>query len=349
MGSSINNRVDPPIKIVWEFSYIGTRLGKNTYVDPLDDLEFDPTDLSTLERGHFYRVATDADEDNMYTVYSPLRCFDYETHALVRTLKSFNVIRPYTYTGSVRSRTNKIMPGHCGQFFRLNLTDLALFKEEGEKLGWTVVPGLVDLVELSAEVSTYLEDLRALAGQIGALRAKITDLRADVEPEVIDACAVGLATVSDARHKLCYQHDSNPDHVVDLPLTTQERAQVTALAQRATTTRSAVTAIDLSVLGQMLQDLRNMQATDVSSTAYLPLERELGRLRLRHPILRVVTADANGHITFDVGAGRITFDGSVYRCEGDLSELLTKRDTGRETRSASPLGRIDGIRALKKL
>jgi hypothetical protein len=163
----LNDRADPPVEIRWDPTNKLSRYSRNVYIDPTDQEEWDPDDMSPLEKGHVYWYRQDGD---LYRIHSPYRIVDKETGYVLQKLRSFWALDPAVLKSKNESARRN--PCNALRHFTLSTKDFRTFSQQGGKLGWTVEKDEVDVPVLLGNISEVADLLSSTRARLETYRVR---------------------------------------------------------------------------------------------------------------------------------------------------------------------------------
>lgn len=164
----LNERVNPPIKVVCKPTRSLNHWSENTFKDPVDDVPFFPEDLTPEELGHIYLHKVVADQ--WIQVFMPYKLMDALTGRLIQGLRSFRSCSPYL-NGSLPEKHLR-NPRSCLQHFKLKKADFVKFSNRVEHINGVLIEDVVDTDKLSEKIEELLTSKESIERQLLELRNK---------------------------------------------------------------------------------------------------------------------------------------------------------------------------------
>jgi hypothetical protein len=281
----------------------------NIYLDPEDNMAFEPKDLTPLEKGHEYRCKIL--DNSRVIVHNPYRVFDAETQHAVQTYATLQAEPPYSVSGALSAEGRKRV-GSIWHTFSLSHEEFIYFRKYAERSGWRILKGMVD-------VEAALTTMNALYNEMHAAVQTFRGYRALIGPQAV--LSTPVLEVLDALDELRVQstvlRTSRYKEFVDLVATCNEGLssvefqKLTGVISKLTTLREQMASMDFAELSKRISD-KYAHSSNSAAVVASPeeLAKELELLKSLYPVLSILSYDVPNRELV------IRIDGTVIKYAG---------------------------------
>ena len=296
-----------------------------TYLDPEDGEFFQRSTLNAVARGHIYSYQRSG---KRFLVKNEIRCFDYETAALVKNLGSFEN-GPDAQRLHPSAASNKRLKLAATNSFYLNDSDLKIFRIRVESMEGG--PGILN--SLAVDIEAYLEGLKSLRQKVKLAHEGLVNLRAAQaavdSPEAAEKATGLLMAFAAVRDDLrASQHEvwTMSERLLVQEGQEAERMQAEELLKDTTTRCGQLLAIQTFKEAQVIEAARRLACGEKVDGLHVgSLRDEIQILKKFFPQLKYVTVDndpEHGHVLrLSVAGVTLSFSEDKVWGEGNPATL----------------------------
>ena len=296
------------------------------YIDPADGEEYCPSTLSSVAKGHIYSYQQAG--ASRFLIKNAIRCFDWETAQLVKSLTSFEN-GPDAQRLHPSAASNKKLQLATTYSFYLSEEDLSIFQLRVEAMDSG--PGVLN--NLAVSVPEYLKALRELSVEVLTVHESLVDLRsaqAAVESrESAEAATASLLSFCALRDQLrASQHTvwGMAERLVVKEGSEHERMDAEQLVKDLTVRCTQLLAIQTYREAQVIEAARRKAAGEKEDGLHVGrLRDELLILKKFFPQLKYVNVDVDPEqgevLKLSIADVVLNFSTSQVWGEGNLNSL----------------------------